>query len=351
MAKILDTNRYLDTVCALLREGHTHIPVTVAGTSMTPFLDPGDTVFLDPPGRPVKKGDVILFLRLGRQYVLHRVVDMFPDGSLELLGDAQVRSEPVRPEDVFQRLTGYVRQRAVNRDVQLDIRMPQMECPVVMLDEEAYRRVCLIILENVLRRTENGGRIELSFDLERVREKKNQWILVTSVGDDGAMLSRQFVRRISERTRRDSERVLGLRLMTAKRVVQAMNGEMGVRQRPNAGMRMTVRLPADQAEPLQMMSLSHGVYGGKGLLAGMNILLAEENPIAASRPAIYAASVLTISPSRISVPTARISQTLDIKLTSCKRKAGKKTPSGSEISVLITRRSRRRPFPRIRKRS
>ena len=186
---------------------------------------------------------------------------------------------PVRPEDVFQRLTGYVRQRAVNRGVQLDIRMPRMECPVVMLDEEAYRRVCLIILENVLRRTENGGRIELSFDLERVREKKNQWILVTSVGDDGAMLSRQFVRRISERTRRDSERVLGLRLMTAKRVVQAMNGEMGVRQRPNAGMRMTVRLPVDQAEPLQMMSLSHGVYGGKGLLAGMNILLAEENPV------------------------------------------------------------------------
>ena len=36
MAKILDTQAYLDTVCDLLREGHTHVPVTVAGTSMTP---------------------------------------------------------------------------------------------------------------------------------------------------------------------------------------------------------------------------------------------------------------------------------------------------------------------------
>lgn len=106
MAKILDTNSYLDTVCALLREGHTHVPVTVAGTSMTPFLDPGDTVFLDLPGRPVKKGDVILFLRLGRQYVLHRVVDVFPDGSLELLGDAQVRSERVLPGQVCAIVTG-----------------------------------------------------------------------------------------------------------------------------------------------------------------------------------------------------------------------------------------------------
>ena len=106
MAKVLDTNSYLDTVCALLREGHTHIPVTVAGTSMTPFLDPGDTVFLDLPGRPVEKGDVILFARFGQTYVLHRLVDVFPDGSLELLGDAQVRSESVRPEDVRAVVTG-----------------------------------------------------------------------------------------------------------------------------------------------------------------------------------------------------------------------------------------------------
>lgn len=106
MAKILDTKSYLDTVCELLREGHTHVPVTVAGTSMTPFLDPGDTVFLDLPDHPVQQGDVILFARLGQQYVLHRVVHVFPDGSLELLGDAQLRSEQVRPEDVRAIVTG-----------------------------------------------------------------------------------------------------------------------------------------------------------------------------------------------------------------------------------------------------
>ena len=106
MAKILDTQSYLDTVCALLQEGHTQVPVTVAGTSMTPFLDPGDTVFLDLPDRPVEKGDVILFARFGRQYVLHRVVKVFPDGSLELLGDAQLRSERVLPGQVRAIATG-----------------------------------------------------------------------------------------------------------------------------------------------------------------------------------------------------------------------------------------------------
>ena len=100
MAKILDTQAYLDTVCDLLRDGHTHVPVTVAGTSMTPFFDPGDTVYLDLPDRPIQEGDVILFARFGQKYVLHRVVRVFEDGTLELLGDAQIRSEQVAPEFV-----------------------------------------------------------------------------------------------------------------------------------------------------------------------------------------------------------------------------------------------------------
>ena len=106
MAKILDTQSYLDTVCALLGEGHTHVPVTVAGTSMTPFFDPGDTVFLDLPTKPIDVGDVILFRRFGQHYVLHRVVGIFPDGSYELLGDAQLRSERVLPSQVCAVVTG-----------------------------------------------------------------------------------------------------------------------------------------------------------------------------------------------------------------------------------------------------
>ena len=106
MAKVLDTTAYLDTVCALLQEGNTHVPVTVAGTSMTPFFDPGDTVFLDLPSKPIEVGDVILFARFGTTYVLHRVVGIFPDGSLELLGDAQLRSERVLPEQVRAIVTG-----------------------------------------------------------------------------------------------------------------------------------------------------------------------------------------------------------------------------------------------------
>ena len=117
MARMLDTQSYLDTVCDLLREGQTHVPVVIAGQSMTPFLDPGDTVFLDLPSRPIERGDVILFSRFSQKYVLHRVVRVFPDGSLELLGDAQIRSERVHPGDVRAIVTGARRgDRLLNED-------------------------------------------------------------------------------------------------------------------------------------------------------------------------------------------------------------------------------------------
>ena len=106
MAIILDTQAYLDTVCDLLRGGHTHVPVTVAGSSMTPFLDPGDTVFLDFFDRFIETGDILLFQRPGQQYILHRVVRVLPDGMLELLGDAQVRPELVQPNQVCAIVTG-----------------------------------------------------------------------------------------------------------------------------------------------------------------------------------------------------------------------------------------------------
>lgn len=185
--------------------------------------------------------------------------------------------EPVRPQEAFRRMADMVRQRATVRGVRLDVRLPRKDYPIVMLDEERYRRVCLILIDDVLRRTDAGGQIELSFQMEQTGE--NKWLLVTSMGDDGVMLSRQFVRRISDKITQDSEHVLGLGLMTVKRIVQAMGGEMGVRQRPNAGMRIHVNLPVEQAEPLQMMSMNHGVYSDKGILAGTNVLLAEENPI------------------------------------------------------------------------
>jgi len=93
--KTVDTKEYLDAVCGLLREGCREVSVPVAGSSMSPFLHHGDTVCLNPVEALPKRGDIVLFTRPGGQYILHRVVQVNPDGSYIMLGDAQTRWERI----------------------------------------------------------------------------------------------------------------------------------------------------------------------------------------------------------------------------------------------------------------
>lgn len=96
--RTIDTATYLDTVCRMLAEGRTMVPVPVAGTSMCPFLHPGDTVYLAPVEEKPEVGDVLLFRRPGGAYILHRVVGLEKDGRLRLLGDSQLVQEVIPPD-------------------------------------------------------------------------------------------------------------------------------------------------------------------------------------------------------------------------------------------------------------
>lgn len=93
MIRLLDTQQYLDTICQLLRQGEKSVSVPVAGSSMVPFLIHGDTVFLELPDTPIKRGDIVLYTRNNGRYVLHRVYKVNKDGSFLMVGDAQVLLE------------------------------------------------------------------------------------------------------------------------------------------------------------------------------------------------------------------------------------------------------------------
>lgn len=93
MKRTLDTTAYLDTVCELLKDGHTDVPVPVTGSSMTPFLHNGDTAYVNLPQAAPRPGDIALYQRASGQYILHRVIRCNPDGSHIMLGDAQTERE------------------------------------------------------------------------------------------------------------------------------------------------------------------------------------------------------------------------------------------------------------------
>ncbi len=93
MALVLDTQAFLDTICQMLAEGQSNIPIPVAGGSMVPFLHNGDTVFLSVPDTPLKRGDIVLYQRTNERYILHRIWKLRRDGSCIMVGDAQEELE------------------------------------------------------------------------------------------------------------------------------------------------------------------------------------------------------------------------------------------------------------------
>lgn len=91
----LDTNKYLDAVCLMLREGQENVPVPVKGVSMRPFLRNADFAYLIQLPEKLKRGDIVLYQRPNDQYVLHRVYKILGSGNYLMLGDSQLEPEPV----------------------------------------------------------------------------------------------------------------------------------------------------------------------------------------------------------------------------------------------------------------
>lgn len=64
------------------------------GSSMLPFIRNGkDIVTLGPIENHLAKNDIIFYRRKSGQFVLHRIVNVCPDGSFCLCGDNQFRIE------------------------------------------------------------------------------------------------------------------------------------------------------------------------------------------------------------------------------------------------------------------
>lgn len=83
--------------------------LAVTGYSMMPMLiNHRDFVSLAAPEGPLKKGDIVLYLRADGRYVLHRIIDL-TGTEYTCCGDNQAEREAVRQEQILAVVTGFVR--------------------------------------------------------------------------------------------------------------------------------------------------------------------------------------------------------------------------------------------------
>ncbi len=102
----MDKIRYEDYI-----EKNGSLTYTNVGVSMLPLLRQGKDMFIVSKRgiERCKVGDVVLYRRPPDHYVLHRIIQVCPDGYV-ILGDNCVNKEySIKDEDIIAVMTGYVR--------------------------------------------------------------------------------------------------------------------------------------------------------------------------------------------------------------------------------------------------
>jgi signal transduction histidine kinase len=162
-------------------------------------------------------------------------------------GTMQLQREPIALGDVVARATDLYREVADAKGVAMVVRTgtgPQdatsQPVPVVMGDRTRLEQVAANLIDNALKYTPPGGRVEVEIGADdqaailRVRD--------TGPGIPAAEMPRIFDRLFRGDTSR-AERGSGLGLSLVKAVVEAHGGTVSVESEPGRGAVFTVRLP------------------------------------------------------------------------------------------------------------
>jgi len=167
------------------------------------------------------------------------MLDTLMDISEAEVGAMRLSRERLDLADVVQDAVNLYADVAEDKGVALESRAAPGVC--VSADRNRIRQVVANLLDNAIKYTPSGGRVEL----EAAREGGDA---VLSVRDTGLGIPREELPRIWERLYRGdasrSERGLGLGLSLVKAIVEAHGGRVGATSSPGQGSVFIVRLPS-----------------------------------------------------------------------------------------------------------
>ena len=200
------------------------------------------------------------------------LIDEILDLSRIEAGKLELRPEPVRVETLARDVTELLGPRAEAKDMALAAVLNASTPEEILADAARIKQILFNLVGNAVKYTRNGGvRLEFAGDTDSDGRSR----LVVTVRDTGpgiseadqATLFDQFERGAAERDGREEGAGLGLAMV--KRLVEAMQGEIGIESRLGEGSVFWVSLPL----PVRSGPTS------KKPLAGETIFVAADNAV------------------------------------------------------------------------
>jgi len=190
---------------------------------------------------PEKAAEFVRVMHRHAERLAALIEDLLDLASVEQ-GQARIALAPVPLPEVLAQVEALTRPIALEKKQTLTLDLPE-DLPRVLADRDRLAQVLINLLDNAVKFTPEGGRIE-------IRARSGPGKIMVSVEDNGVGIPPQDLGRIFERfyrVERSRDRRVGgtgLGLAIAKHLVQAMGGTIEVESRPGSGTTFHVSLPA-----------------------------------------------------------------------------------------------------------
>ncbi len=204
-------------------------------------------------------------------HLLSVVSDVLDMSQIEQ-GKLILREEPIHLPRFFQETVELVRPKAVEAGLTLECAPVQLEEETVLGDKQRLRQVLLNVMGNAVKYTPAGGHV--SVELTQGEEKRYRF----RCADTGIGMEKEFQERVFlpfERARNTTASKIpgtGVGLTITKKLLDLMDGKIGVESALGKGSVFTVELPLAPA-PEGDAALEEADYPGR------RVLLVEDNAL------------------------------------------------------------------------
>ncbi len=209
--------------------------------------------------------------------ILHRLINQILDFRKFESGKLDIHPKEVRPADLLRHWLESFGKVARSRRVKLELNCNvEAGAESMALDDEKIERVVYNLVSNALKYTPDGGRINISLDL-------NASLMELRVRDNGIGIDADKLEHVFEQFYQadDQGSGSGIGLSLAKAFVELHGGTIAVTSAPGSGAEFTVRIPVthieSEASDAVCMQESEPEDSGDSLLHGA--VGADDRPV------------------------------------------------------------------------
>lgn len=233
----------------------------------------GFAQLLDRPNLPERDRESVAQIVRGGRSLLVMIDGLLELGRIES-GRFTFSIEPVSVQDVVTEAVDLIRPRAAERDIRLVLPPPTEPPPMVLADRTRLVQVILSLLTNAVTYDREGGSVAVTYapvEGDRLR---------LSVADTGPGITPERQATLFSPFDRHADKLqrpvgLGVGLALSARLMEAMNGSIGVESEVGVGSTFSIALPLAREA---VAGAAAGSEGATGLtLAETTILYVEDN--------------------------------------------------------------------------